>query len=221
VNPEALPGPPSDFRDRKVSVVEWDKSLFRTHRIDRNPIFFGNLRLFRFDAPDGSYKVLYAGSDAYCAFVETLARAAGTRIVTTTELKNQALCELKPVRALRLIDLTQSGSLVRIGADARLFSGEHRIAQLWSQALHNHPSAVDGLLYPSRLDPQRQGIVLFDDRAPKLKELMRQSWYAPGPQRHLLAEIVEHYGIDLIESEVATAHKPVASARQGRLLEKG
>jgi len=58
-------------------------------------------------------------------------------------------------RTLRLIDLTQSGTLVRIGADARLFSGSHRIAQQWSKALYEHRAKADGLLYPCRLDPAR------------------------------------------------------------------
>lgn len=215
---EAFPPPPWDIAKRKVVLLEFQDSLFRTHRIDRNPIFFGRSGNNRFDAADHSYKVLYAGRDAHCAFIETLASAAGTHVITTTELKIKALSELKPTRALRLIDLTQSGTLVRIGADARLFSGDHTVSQLWSQALHDHPIAADGLLYPSRLDPQRHGIAIFEDRAPKLKELMRQSWYAPGPQRHLLAEIFEHYRFELIETHVVTPRKPAAMARQDQLF---
>jgi hypothetical protein len=198
VIPEAFPPPPPDIGKRKVAVLEFRDRLFRTHNIDRNPIFFGKLGN-RFDAPDQSYGVLYAGGDAYCAFIETLASAAGTRVITTTALKAKALAEMTPERALRLIDLTQSGTLVRIGADARLFSGDYTVSQLWSRALHDHPVAADGLLYPSRLDPERRGNALFEDRAPRLKELMRQSWYAPGLQRYLLAEIAEHYGFELIE----------------------
>ncbi len=217
MKPEAFPPPPSDIGKRKVALLEFQGSLFRTHRINRNPIFFGKLGN-RFDAADGSYKVLYAGRDAYCAFIETLASAAGTRVITTTELKAKALAEMKPSRALRLIDLTQSGTLVRIGADARLFSGDHTVSQLWSQALHDHPITADGLLYPSRLDPERHGIALFEDRAPKLKELTRQSWYAPGPQRHLLAEIFEHYGFELIETHVVVPRKPATTARQDELF---
>lgn len=218
MNPEALPGPPLEISRRKVLPVEFDGSLFRTHSIHHSPIFFGGSCRNRFDAPDDSYKVLYAGRDAYCAFVESLARAAGSRVITTTELRNKALSELKPARPLRLIDLTPSGALVRVGADARLFSGEHKTAQLWSKALHDHPITADGLVYPSRLDPERHAIVLFKDRAPKLKELMRQSWYAPGAQRRLLAEIIEHYGLELIENQLVSPRKPAARARQGGLF---
>jgi hypothetical protein len=121
-------------------------------------------------------------------------------------LQNRRNCgRFIPALTLRLIDLAGPGSLVRIGVDARLFAGEYQRAQLWSKALHDHPDKADGLLYPSRLDPSRRAIALFLDRRAKFTELSRQSWYAPGPQRVLLAEIAEHYKIELIENELGAA----------------
>jgi RES domain len=133
-------------------------------------------------------------------------------VVTTSELKAKAIAELKGVRALRLIDLTLSGALVRIGADSRLFSADREVAQLWSKALHEHPTVADGLLYPSRLDPARQAVALFEDRVPRLRELSRQTWYAPGQQRRLLAQIAEHYKIELIENHFVAPRKPISTA---------
>ena len=123
---------------------------------------------------------------------------------------------MQPVRPLHLVDLTGSGSLVRIGADARLFSGAYEISRLWSKALHDHPAGADGLLYPSRLDPTRHSIALFSGRDLEFSELSRQSWYATGPQRLLLARIVEHYQLDLIESRTVVQRRPPSS--QGRLF---
>lgn len=189
--------------------------MFRTHRLNQAPFFFGCTGLNRFDSPDNSYEVLYAGLDAFCAFIETFASAAGTRIVTTMALKEHALTEFKARRLLRLIDLTQSGALVRVGADGNLFAGDHEIPQLWSRALHDHREKADGLLYPSRLDPVRKAVVLFGDRAPRsMTELNRQSWYAPGAQREKLVEIVQHYQLELIESHMIPGRKPVSRAAQ-------
>jgi RES domain len=213
-----LPGPPADLASRDVPVLEYDGILFRTHNIRRHPVYFGKAALYRFDAPDGSYGVLYAGRDPFCAFIETMARIPGHRIVTTAELKDRALSELRPTRPLRLIDLTQSGALLRIGADARLFSGPHPPCRQWSESLHGHPIAADGLIYPSRLDPPRHGVALFEDRAPKFSELNRQSWYALGDQRKLLTEIIEHYRIDLIENHSIIARKRVSGVRQEGLF---
>ena len=134
-------------------------------RAHNRPVFFGKSGLNRFDAPAGSYRVLYAGRDAFCAFVETFGRSAGTRIVTAAALRARSLAELKLRRAARLIDLTQSGALVRMGADGNLFTGDHTNSQAWSKALHRHPLEADGLLYPSRLDPARHAIALFRDQS--------------------------------------------------------
>lgn len=221
VNPGTLSAPPVDFAGRTVTVVEFDKPIFRSHSTTRHPVFFGKTRQYRFDAPDGSYGVLYAGADIFCAFVESIIKNPNSRVVTTTELKNKAIAELTGARALRLVDLTLSGALVRIGADSRLFSADREAAQLWSKALHDHPALADGLLYPSRLDPVRQAIALFDDRAPKLTELSRQTWYAPGPQRRLLAQIAEHYNIELVENHFVAPRKPISTAvnRPGLLFD--
>jgi hypothetical protein len=97
-------------------------------------VFFGKTGLYRFDAPDASYGVLYAGADVFCAFIESIVKNASNRIVTTAELKSKAIAELKGVRPLHLIDLTSSGALTRISADSRLFSADREAAQLWSKA---------------------------------------------------------------------------------------
>jgi hypothetical protein len=213
VSLDPLPGPPGDIDQRRIALVEFSEFLYRTHGINRNPRSCGNSGTNRFDAPDGSYKVLYLGLDPFRAFIETFAHAAGTRAVTTNSLKLKALSHLTPIRPLRVIDLTESGCLFRIGADARLFAADYRISQLWSKALHDHPAKAQGLLYPSRLDPSRRSIALFDDREPGLVELERVCWYATGAQRKLLAEITEHYQIELIESHNVAPRKPASSER--------
>ena len=214
---DQMPGPPPDIHHRKITIIEFNDRMFRTHAIDRNPIHFGRSGLHRFDSPDGSYGVLYAGRDEYCAFIETFTRAAGSTTITTAELKNRCLSELKAARTLRLVDLTQSGTLVRLGADSRLFSGDYAVSQAWSKALYDHPLKVDGLLYPSRLDPVRHALALFEGRATKLVELSRQIWFATGPLRYTLAEIVEHYAVAIIEEKVLPPRKPPSSAIQKRL----
>jgi RES domain len=214
---DQMPGPPPDIHSRKIAIFEFNDRMFRTHAIDRSPIYLGKSGQHRFDSPDGSYGVLYAGRDEYCAFIETFARAAGSTTITTTELKNRCLSELKAARTLRLVDLTQSGTLVRIGADARLFSGDHAISQVWSKAFYDHPFKIDGLLYPSRLDPAKQALALFEGRAPKPIELGRQTWFAGGSMRQLLAEIVEHYALAVIEDKAIPPRKPSSTAIQGTL----
>lgn len=217
MSPGALHAPPHDLASRPLDILNFAEAVFRSHSTRHHPVFYGKTGLFRFDAPDGSYGVLYAGTDAHSAFVEGLVSNPENRVLTTSHLKSKALSKLKPRRSLRLIDLTISGALVRIGADARLFSGTRSVAQSWSKALHDHPVTADGILYPSRLDPSRHCVALFGDRAPKLTELDRQAWYAAGPQRDLLATIADHYRIELIEDHLVPPRKPIDDRATPRL----
>jgi hypothetical protein len=207
-----LPAPPSDLRNRIPPTTKFDGSLFRSHSISRHPVHFGKSGRYRFDAPDASYEVLYAGTDLYCAFVEGLVKTPANRIVTTAKLRSTAVSELRATRVLCLIDLVSSAGLLRIGADARLCSADYSQAQIWSKSLHEHPIKADGILYPSRLDPSRLGVALFGDRAPRLVELNRRAWYEPGPQRKILVEIVEHYDLQIIETELVVPRKPIVGA---------
>jgi hypothetical protein len=211
VNPGPLSPPPPNLAGRHIDTTEFNKPLFRSHGIHRNPLHYGTTGRFRFDAPDGSYAVLYSGVDPFSAFIEGLVKSPENRVVTTSELKARALAQIAAHRPLRLIDLSASGALLRIGADSRLFSADRGAAQLWSKALHDHPVCADGILYPSRLDPARQCVAIFSDRSLQFVELDRQMWYAPGSQRDLLGKIMEHYRIELIENRVVAPRKPAAS----------
>ena len=218
MNPGPLSAPPANFVRRHVEVTGFDQPLFRSHSIHRNPIYYGTTGRFRFDAPDGSYGVLYAGVDPYGAFIESLLKNPDNPVITTSELRARVLAQLKASQPLRLIDLCPSGALVRIGADSRLFSADRNVAQLWSRAFHDHPICADGILYPSRLDPARHGVALFGDRKLRLFELDRQSWYAPGPQRELFGRIAEHYKIELIENRLIAPRKPIGGIGKPGLL---
>lgn len=193
-----VPHPAADLAHKSIPILRYSQLLFRSHSAAHSPMFYGKTGYNRFDAPDKSYGVLYAGRDAGCAFIETFANSAGTRVVTTAALRQRALSELEPRRPLRLVDLTQPGALLKLGADARLFSASHRIAQVWSKSLYDHRSKADGLLYPSRLDPTCPSIALFEGRGPELIEISRQNWYAPGPLRPTLAAILNRYDLELI-----------------------
>jgi hypothetical protein len=69
---------------------------------------------------------------------------------------------------------------------------------------------------PPRSDEARYCAV--GDRSLKIVELSRQSWYALGAQRHLLAEIIDHYDLELIENRFVAPRKPAAIARTRELF---
>jgi RES domain len=138
------------------------------------------------------------GRDEFCSFIETFGQSTGIRLVTGTELEKRHLSYLTTTVPLTLIDLVSSGGLDRVGADARLFSGSHAIAQRWSAALRDHPQKPAGLLYPARHDPPRSACAFFD-----LSESTFETETVGSlmETRHagLLGKILDHYDFGLID----------------------
>ncbi len=162
--PGEHPEPPRDLETSEPILAELSMGaiLSRIHVRGRNPLFFGRTVGNRFDSPDGSYGVLYAGLDEYCSFIETYGQTTGIRTVTAAALEGRHLAHLELLRPMKLIDLSTSGGLARAGADSRLFSGSHAVAQRWSAAFREHPSKPDGILYPARHDAARSACAIYE-----------------------------------------------------------
>lgn len=181
-------------------IFEGTPILFRAHHINLNPIYYRDTPRFRFDSDRGTYKVLYAGLEPECAFIETFGWITGKRRITTSELSTRALAELRAESPLRLIDLCASGGLARVGADAELISTRDYVhSRQWAEALHIHPIQADGILYPARHDPVLRAVALFD-RAPKLVLLNDEPFMSVGEGRARLAEYLRRYKFHLVET---------------------
>ena len=189
------PEPPPDLGSRGLPLVDLPGPRFRVHRVHHDPVYFGRSADGRFNAPNAEYGVLYVGSDPHCAFIETFGQSPGVYTVTVGALAARALSQIEARRPLRLVDLTGSG-LARLGADERLCSGEHEVAQRWALAQWTHPAKLDGLLWRARHDPSRHSLAVFDRASAELQSTLLGGWLDP---RHpnLLAEILDTYGFGL------------------------
>jgi hypothetical protein len=198
--PGEHPEPPSDLGGRFPFFVKITpgKVFSRIHNRSTGPVFVGRTGGNRFDAPDGSFGVLYVGSDEHRAFIKTFGQDTGTRLVTRRALAQRHLSHLEVTEPLNLVDLAASGGLARIGADARLLSGSHRIAQRWSAALRNHSSKPAGLVYPARHDTARNACALFDLPDSILQVTNAGSLLEPQ-HALLLATVLDTYGFGLID----------------------
>lgn len=198
--PGEHPEPPGDLYARSplLRTVTPGTIFARIHSRSKGPLFFGKTGGDRFDAPDGSFGVLYVAFDEYCAFIETFGHDTGIRVVTRRALEQRHLSYLEVTEPLRLLDLSTSGGLTRIGADARLLSGSHAIAQRWSTALRNHPSKPAGLVYPARHDTARNACALFDLSDSVLRVTNAGSLLEPQ-HTLLLAAILNTYDFGLID----------------------
>jgi hypothetical protein len=199
-SPGPLPPPSKDFHRIALPIVTVGARWFRTHEVEYSPIHYGTRAVWRFDDPEGRYGVLYLAQQPAGAFIESFGQLVTTaefpRRITSQELSRKALCELAPSRPVRLVDLTGNG-LARVGADARIFAGDRQDAQVWSKAIHDHPSNVDGLLYPMRHDPKQLAAAIFD-RGMTWTELSRSTWLSLGL---ILRDILNAYGFALIGTQ--------------------
>jgi hypothetical protein len=194
------PEPPADLAHRSPLVLTLTAGtrLSRIHKIGQDPLFFGRTRRNRFDSPDGTYGVLYTGFDEFCAFIETFGQNTGISIVTITALKERHLSYLTFKNPLTLIDLASSGGLARIGADGRLLTGSHEIAQRWSAALRAHPVHPHGIVYPARHDVDRRACALFDLPVSTFEVVDSGSLVEPH-HSVLLGSILDTYGFGLVD----------------------
>jgi RES domain len=203
--PGPHPNPPSDLSNRELPTTPCTSTLYRIHSSDTNAKYFGASGMNRWDAPGGEFKVLYAGATPFVAFAETLLPAPGAYAATTvsvsgatvpvsaTMVMQRALARVAITEPLRCVDLSGPG-LAHLGADARLTSGPHDVAQRWSLALWGHPASPDGIVYRSRRDPEELAVAIYDRAADKV-EVETLGGLKEPQHREVLAQIYERYRI--------------------------
>jgi hypothetical protein len=165
---EPHPEPPKDISIARLPITARKCKWYRIHRLKHSPLHFGTGCCFRFDAPRGEFGVCYVGKSREAAFIETFGQTTGHRFVQASELQLRGITVIRSVRPLQLVDLTGAG-LAHIGADERLCSGPHLVAQRWSAALYSNRHKPDGLLYRARHDPSQLCAALFDRASSKLR----------------------------------------------------
>ena len=171
--------------------------LHRIHRRGHNAIFFGPLDdapVARFDAPDGSYKVLYAARSLNTAFGVTLVRLPAIPHITSTAVQSRLHSELVPTRALRLYPLLDSGVSAHGLSFTELHGDVYVKTREVSRVIHETTSA-DGILYTSRFDNQR--CVAIFDRAAEAIKLGSRHDLVIGPAE--AASLAGHFGKTYVE----------------------
>lgn len=146
-----------------------------TGRIAYEPIHFDVSDGGRFNAPDGSFGVLYAALNTAGAFAETFLRNAGATVLPLDLLGRKGLVRLAPRRRLRLVHL-HGPALSWMGATAEVAHGglPYDVPQAWSAALRDHPARPDGIAYTARHDDAELCFAVFENSSdPPLAEMDR------------------------------------------------
>lgn len=197
------PHPPS--LPPHLPTVDWAEPLFRVHRATCGPVWFGREGLSRFDDPQRSYGVLYAGEDLPVAYLECVRlHAAPGHAAPVGPMLSWLWCRawsvLLPTRSLHLVDLAGQQAALRIPGEVMSGPEEGYIqSQSWSRCFFEHPGHVDGILYRARHDLSRRSVALFGRDVEGLITPVQTTGFGDDPDLTL----------DLIE---ACGHLPVPDA---------
>ena len=178
--PIAVPAPPSDVTALDPLLESWPAGKTLRRCFDAA---WGSRQFYAGDqAHRGRFHplrpvgratdlpVLYAADSQIGALSETVCHdvpVRGVKVVPYAKLWHRLIVDLEPVRELRLVDLRTLG-LRRLGVSrVELIESDPRSyadTAAWARALHDHPIAVDGLLWVSRQHDSSEAVVLFGDR---------------------------------------------------------
>jgi len=115
-------------------------------------------------------------------------------MIELVELQAYACADVGLADDLRLVDLTGDGCLrLRVPTDV-IGARDQTLARVWSEAFFDHPAAPDGVLYPSRLNEQRN-IALYS-RA--IRKLATERVSRLVERRDELAEIIRDFGLAIL-----------------------
>jgi hypothetical protein len=173
-------------------------ALYRIHRPHRDALCFGPLLgappLFRFDDPEGKYKVCYVGTTIEVAFAETFLREPPVVLVSRAALADRVLTTIQVRRTLRLAMLYGAG-LAAIGVTATVSTGPYDIAQMWSRRIWEDDTDADGIMYASKHDNSLTCVALFD-RARSRVHVVSQESLLDDTRR--LGALLDRYQVALI-----------------------
>lgn len=160
----SLPPPPTSDFDRVTLQIERVPAGSRFRRIYRqrfpDPLGYGHGGSRFGDPRTGRgrrFGVLYLGESLNVCFLEAVLRdqrngAVGDYPIPETELRDRVFAEIEVSTPLNLIDLRGNGP-VQMGVPSDVARRQDQsLAQDWSLAFYQHPTKVDGIIYPSRIN---------------------------------------------------------------------
>ena len=140
-------------------------SIVRIHHVDHGAVWFGpkpdGRPAYRFDAPAGEFRTLYAAAELTGAFVETVLRMAG-RIIARPFIAQRKWTILRATRDLVRAKVFDEG-LIHHGVTADICAGDdYSISQRFAADLFAELPNADGIAYRARHNNGQICYAIFD-----------------------------------------------------------
>jgi len=159
----ALTDPSAVLKSQHLPITSLEGTLHRiSHQKFADPIYWSRRGRYRFDSPTAKYGVLYTGRTFETALLEVFGDQWVTLRITARDfLKEFDICEIRPERRLKVVNLSGK-QLNRLGTDANIFASfAYDITQKWASFFMDHPDAPHGIRYPSRKNQRLHNFALF------------------------------------------------------------
>lgn len=144
----------SKLRDRVIAarLSGWPRILPTKHRATPAGAGLGSSR---YSSPIDAFRVLYAADNFPTAFAEAVVRdrfeGKSRRYLYRPHLEQVCLTAISSNRDLTLLDLRGAGAY-ELGVDTDASRArDHTVGQVFSQAVHDELTDIDGILFDSRL----------------------------------------------------------------------
>ena len=160
--------------------MEIDSTIVRIHHQDNGPTWFGPKPGFppayRFDAPGGEYRTMYAAEEIDGAFVETILHGKTDKQIVAKEFVDQRAWTVIAVRRpLMLMKLYDDGLFWHRTDASVSAANDYTESRRVALAAFQEHRTLDGVTYRSRHDNGKRCFALFDRIA--------TGEFEPGPRR--------------------------------------
>ena len=188
---DRLPEPPERLPET-LGLAREEISVWRLHWEDPLEARSHPAGRFRFDAPGGEYRVIYASGDQLAAFAEVY---GDTRVMEESQ-KDRGLSRITSRQELSLVALDDPGVQKQLGLDGRIgMSRQYPTTQQWSLALHAGFPQAQGIRYLSRHAGEERNYCLFVDRC--AEELTLERLGRIGDLREVVLRAADRYHLEV------------------------
>ena len=186
------------FSNLSPPITQVAGPWFRVHQTGKGAVFFGRSGRNRWDSPDKSYGVMYAGETWQAAFMESVLHDPSTKTVLHSQLLKRSMALLRTTTPLRLVDISDGLVLRALElTESETKAIPYEKPQWISKAIYTAGWNVHGIRYTSRLDSKLGCLALFDCPDDMLAVHDLEPLVAPANQG-MVRSILSQYQIRLI-----------------------
>ncbi len=159
--------PPADFATRTLPTLTATGAFYRCAAKTRPLVDWDSRDSSRFSHSSLTFPVLYLSEDKLTGFWECFGDRLNDQpqedkaLYKTRHLEPHQWVQFQIDTPLRVIDVTDSATLRKLGADAATFLARYGITRQWARQLMEHSADLDGFFYGSRLGRGKRCLAVF------------------------------------------------------------